>query len=410
MMKNTSLVITFLLVPMLLFALGKRPEKNTEAKTMIQTDTELNLPSAANRLGFDLFARLTSQRPGENIFLSPYSIHSALCMAYSGARGKTAQAMAGVMHLGSWQLPRLMDECRGLKKELASEDTLISLDIANSLWSRKGLALKTDFRNAVKKYFDGQAQELDFNSPEAKGIINGWVKEKTRGKIEKIIERIPPDAALYLINAVYFKGKWQTQFDKQLTREKEFFLPGGKPQRMPFMRQDGEYQYLRGESFQAARLPYGAGRFAMYLFLPDKRDGLEALLKQATPENWTGWLSGFHKTKGHIELPRFKAEYFQDLVPALEALGMGPAFRASADFSGLSDEGLSISEVLHKTVVEVNEEGTVAAAVTSIGVRVTSIAPVQKPFEMVVDHPFLMAIVDQDTEAVLFLGAIYEPR
>jgi serpin B len=148
----------------------------------------------------------------------------------------------------------------------------------------------------------------------------------------------------------------------------------------------------------------------MYLFLPDNRDGLGALIKQATQENWDIWLSGFKKNKGHVELPRFKAQYFRDLVPALDRLGMGPAFGSAADFSGMGPEGLTIDQVLHKAVVEVNEEGTVAAAVTSVGVRVTSVQPGPAPFRMVVDHPFLMAIAEQNTGSILFLGAIYQPE
>lgn len=406
-------ILLFLAVPTIItlsLALGKRPEKNTETQTMVQADTELSLPGAANRLGFDLFSELTRKTPKENVFISPYSIHTALCMAYSGARGRTAEAMAATMHVRKWTLPHLMDGCLEMRKGLSSSDSLVRLDIANSLWSRQGLPLRPEFKSGVEKHFDGRAQELDFSSPQALRTINGWVKEKTNGKIDKIIERIPPDAALYLINAIYFKGKWQAQFDKALTRDRDFQVPGGKSIKMPFMRQDGEYQYLKGETFQAARLPYGDGRFAMYVFLPDNRDGLGALLKQATPENWTNWLSGFQKNKGHIELPRFKADYFRDLVPSLDRLGMGPAFGASADFSGMAPAGLSIDEVLHKTVVEVNEEGTEAAAVTSIGVRFTSVRPEPEPFRMVVDHPFLMAIVDGGTKSILFLGAIYEPK
>lgn len=403
-------LIVLLVVAAQALALGKRPEKRAEVQTPAQPETELHLPGAANQLGFELFAELMRKTPGENVFISPYSIHSALCMAWSGARGGTAAAMAATMHVSKWARPHLMDGCSELRQGLSSSDSLVRLDIANSLWSRQGLPLKPEFKAGVEKYFDGRAEALDFGSPQALRTINGWVNEKTNGKIERIIERIPPDAALYLINAVYFKGIWQRQFDKALTQDREFHLAGGRSKKMPFMRQDGEYQYLRGEGFQAARLPYGSGRFAMYLFLPDNRDGLGALLKQATPENWANWLSGFQKNKGHIELPRFKADFFRDLVPALDKLGMGPAFGSAADFSGMAPAGLTIDEVLHKTVVEVNEEGTEAAAVTSIGVRFTSVRPEPEPFRMIVDHPFLMAIVDRETKAVLFMGAIYEPK
>lgn len=411
MMKNRSLILlTASLVILTAMGLGKRPQKASQTGgPQTIAEAAAGLPQSANRLGFDLFAQLTKRAPEENVFVSPYSIHTALCMAYSGARGQTAKAMARVMHLA---IPArgVMEACLDLKSGLASADSLVRLEIANSLWSRRGLPLKAEFKSGVEKYFEGAARELDFRDPGALKSINGWVNEKTSGKIDRIIEQIPPDAALYLINAVYFKGNWQTRFDPRQTRDQDFALPGGQDKKMPFMCQDGEYQYLRGENFQAVRLPYGAGRFAMYLFLPDNRDGLGALIKQATQENWDIWLSGFKKNKGHVELPRFKAQYFRDLVPALDRLGMGPAFGSAADFSGMGPEGLTIDQVLHKAVVEVNEEGTVAAAVTSVGVRVTSVQPGPEPFRMVVDHPFLMAIAEQNTGSILFLGAIYQPE
>ncbi len=410
MPKNRYLSLAAIMAAMAVLGLGKRPEKNMEGQPMPQPETALHLPGAANRLGFDLLSELAKKSPGENVFLSPYSIHTALSMAWSGARGGTADAMAKTMHIAGSQTQEVMTSCLALKAGLASADTMVRFDIANSLWSRQGLPLRPKFKAGVGKYFDGKAEELDFRNPQALKTINGWVKEKTNGKIDKILERIPPDAALYLINAIYFKGKWQRQFDQALTREQDFFLPGGGSKKLPFMRQDGEYQYLRGENFQAVRLPYGSGRFAMYLFLPDKREGLGELLKNVNADRWNSWLSGFAKAKGHVELPRFKADYFRDLVPSLDKLGMGPAFGQAADFSGMAPAGLTIDEVLHKTVVEVNEEGTEAAAVTSIGVKFTSVRPETIPFEMIVDHPFLMAIVDQETGSILFLGAIYEPK
>lgn len=389
--------------------MGRRPQKTPRTAEGLASEASAALPQSANRLGFDLFAQLTKKAPEDNVFVSPYSIHTALCMAYSGARGPTAKAMAGAMHLDK-PAQEVMAGCRALKTGLATADTTVRFEIANSLWSRRGLALRPEFRSGVERYFEGTARELDFRDPGALKAINGWVKEKTGGKIDKIIESIPPDAALYLINAIYFKGSWRTRFDPQQTREQDFLLPGGQTKKMPFMRQDGEYQYLKGENFQAVRLPYGDGRFAMYVFLPDGRDGLGTLLKQATQDNWGIWLQGFRKNKGYLELPRFKAQYFRDLAPALDALGMGPAFGSAADFSGMGPAGLTIDQVLHKTVVEVNEEGTVAAAVTSAGVRATSVQPEPEPFRMVVDHPFLLAIAEQNTGSILFLGAIYQPE
>lgn len=379
---------------------AKRPAATTAAAAP-------TIPEAANRLGFDLFRVLAAAKPEGNVFISPYSIHTALTMAWAGARGATASDMATVMHL---QATEALESASSLGRTLASADSMARFDIANSMWVRQGLPVKPEYQSLVERSFNGRAATLDFLDPSALRIINGWVKEKTNGMIGRILDRIPGNAALYLINAIYFKGKWQRQFDKSLTADNAFHLTGGGTKQLPFMRQDGEFQYLRGDRFQAVRLPYGAGRFAMYVFLPDAREGLDSFLETLDSDRWAQWLAGFGKAKGQVLLPRFKADFFRDLVPALGKLGMGRAFRSEADFSGIADQGLAISEVLHKAVVEVDEEGTEAAAVTSIGVRFTSVRPGPEPFEMIVDHPFLMAIADGETGTVLFLGAINEPN
>jgi serine protease inhibitor len=331
-------------------------------------------------------------------------------MAWAGARGRTAEAMSKTLGLGSMLQTEVLAKSLSLKRGLEGADSLVRLDIANSLWARQGLTVRTEYRNDIERNFDGRMSVLDFASPQAPKTINAWVSEKTKGKIEKIIERIPSDMVLYLINAVYFKGRWQTLFNKAKTAEDDFHLPDESTKQLPFMHQDGEYQYLKGNGFQAVRLPYGSGRYAMYVFLPDKRDGLQAFLKTLDANSWAAWLPNFAKAKGHVALPRFKADYLQDLVKVLDKLGMGPAFGDGADFSGMAKAPLAISEVLHKAVVEVNEEGTEAAAVTSVGMRITSVRPEPEPFKMIIDHPFFMAIADQETGTILFMGAIYEPK
>lgn len=365
------------------------------------------MPGAANRLGFDLFRELAAKDAGGNTFISPYSVHTALTMAWAGAKGATASEMSSVMRLPS---AGAVEGAAALGRALASADSMARFDVANSLWLKRGLPVRPEFRGLVERAFNGTAAELDFGDPSALRTINGWVKQKTNGMIDRILDRIPGNAALYLINAIYFKGRWQRQFDPSLTEPREFSLPGGGSSKLPFMRQDGEFQYLKGEGFQAVRLPYGGGRFAMYVFLPDKQDGLGAMVASLDADRWAQWLAGFATRKGQLRMPRYKADFFQDLVPALTKLGMRRAFGGGADFTGMAPAGLCIDEVLHKAVVEVDEEGTVAAAVTSIGVKFTSVRPGPPPFEMVVDHPFLMAIADGETGTVLFLGAINEPK
>lgn len=402
--QTNRLLIVVVLAALFTCGMGKRDARIATASQSVAAAT---MPEAANRLGFDLFRTLTAATQGGNTFISPYSIHTALTMAWAGARGATASEMASVMRLPAADP---VAGAQALGAALASADTMARLDVANSLWLKRGLPVRPEFRETVERAFRGTAAELDFRDPAALRTINGWVKQKTSGMIDRILDRIPGNAALYLINAVYFKGRWQRQFDKSLTEDRDFYPPRGAARRLPFMRQDGEFQYLQGDGFQAVRLPYGAGRFAMYVFLPDQQDGLGPLLKTLDADRWAQWLAGFSKRKGQLRMPRFKADFFRDLVPALMKLGMKRAFGGGADFTGMAPAGLCIDEVLHKAVVEVDEEGTEAAAVTSIGVKFTSVRPGPPPFEMVVDHPFLMAIADGETGTVLFLGAINEPK
>ena len=251
---------------------------------------------------------------------------------------------------------------------------------------------------------------LDFADPAAMVTINDWVSQATRGKIAKIIDRIMPDMRLYLINAVYFKGTWQVQFDPARTEYQEFYSLNGPAREWPLMRQSGNYLYLKGADFQAVKLPYRGGGTAMYVFLPDARDGIKSFVSRLTSINWRRWNGAMARHRGELWLPRFKATYETELKRQLTQLGMGRAFEDDANFSGISTRPLAISEVRHKTFLEVNEQGTEAAAVTSVGMRTTGTRREPPPFEMVVDHPFFVAIADEATGAILFMGVIVDPQ
>lgn len=214
----------------------------------------------------------------------------------------------------------------------------------------------------------------------------------------------------FLINAVYFKGKWTTQFDKKQTAEYPFYLAAGREKKHPMMSQSGKYRYYETKQFQAVSLPYGKDeRLSLYIFLPSQNSNLSAFNKNLNAENWEKWMSQFRSQKGFIRLPRFKMNYDIKLNDTLKILGLGVAFGNRANFSGIGDN-LSISEVKHKTFVEVNEEGTEAAAVTSVGVAPTAAIPQEQPFQMIVNRPFFCAIRDNQTSTVLFMGSIVEPQ
>ncbi|HEY9868259.1 MAG TPA: serpin family protein [Candidatus Obscuribacterales bacterium] len=367
--------------------------------------------------GLGLFAQTLAQKPGENVFVSPASVEIALAMTLNGARGETRKAMASVLGLPARASLKQINEGKaGLIAALTNPDPKVELAIANALWARKDVSFKKPFLDRNGKFYGAQCTALDFDDEQAAlARINGWCSEKTRGKIPTILQSIPRAAILYLMNAIYFKGAWTVEFDKTATRERDFTLLSGGTRKHPAMFQSGNYRYLAGEGFQAVSLPYGSGRVSMYIILPDKGTSLAAFNKALTPENWASWMSQFRYTEGDIVLPKFKLEYETDLIPVLTSLGMGIAFDDDlADFSGmcvLPGENVKIGQVKHKTYVDVNEEGTEAAAVTSIGmVRTTSIRLPRERFTMIVDRPFDCAIVDNTSGTLLFLGAIVEPK
>ena len=319
--------------------------------------------------------------------------------------------MARVLGTGALSLSDANIAYAALQTLLRDGDPNVSLNIANSLWARQGAGLDTDFIKRTQTFYQAQINELDFNDPNGAKIINQWVSDNTRGKINQIVD--PPidrDMLLFLINAIYFKGNWQRKFDPAATRLLPFKQANGQSADIPLMFQAGKYAYFAAPQFQAVRLPYGDGVFSMVVVLPNVGVTLDQLRPNLTGENWRNWAAEFKVTDGDISLPRFKLEYKKDLGGPLNKLGMGSAFGNGADFTGMRAQppALSISEVKHKTYVEVNEEGTEAAAVTSAGMRTTSLRETKR-FSMVVDHPFFFAIQDDQTSAILFSGLIEKP-
>ncbi|MCS6830680.1 MAG: serpin family protein [Armatimonadota bacterium] len=369
------------------------------------------LIEANNGFGFALLQQLREADAGKNLFFSPISITLALAMTYNGASGETEQAMAKTLSLEGMSKEELNQAVLHLRQSLQNADAKVELTIANSLWARQGVSFKRQFLDTNRQYFGAQVSVLDFAGPDAPQTINHWVESNTKGKIKKIVDRIPPDTVMFLLNAIYFHGKWQKPFDKSLTQEKPFHLANGEQKRVPMMAQTGKFLYLKGEGFQMVSLPYGAGRYSMVIALPDEGVSLSEWLKSVEAKSWKEWTSRLVSTDGEVQLPRFKTEYEKTLNNALRSLGMSVAFEPDrADFTGMRDErDLYLQKVHHKAVVEVNEEGTEAAAVTSVQVGITSVQQPRPPFKMIVDRPFFFAIRDTRTGMVLFMGAVYEP-
>jgi serine protease inhibitor len=364
------------------------------------------LASDYGKFGFKLFGNLVRRKQDQNVFVSPASVASALAMAGDGAAGETREAMARALELGSLSKEEVNRANAALRKALLEADGEVDLTIGNSLWARKGAPLKADYIKRAQEYYGAEVRSLDFADAKAASVINDWVSKATRGKIPQAFKSISPNAAAILMNAVYFKGKWAEPFKKELTKDGPFYLPDGKIRTVPMMAKGGRFAYLKGEKFQAVSLPYGKGRFTLLLFLPDKSSSLPEFYLHLTGASWQQWLSQFQTKMGSVAMPRFKLRFEAELNPVLSALGMGPAFSSKADFSGIA-ANLFLSQVIHQSFVEVNEEGTEAAAVTKI--TAATGRPPKDRFAMVVDRPFFFAICDRQTGALLFLGSVADP-
>lgn len=369
---------------------------------------EQTLAAARSKFGFNLFSQL--RQGDKNVFISPSSVALALSMVYNGANGDTQQEIAKALQAQGLSLEDFNQASKKLSESLQQADPKVKLAIANSLWLKQGFDFVPEFLANNQTYYQAKVTQLDFGDPrKSLGAINGWVKENTNGKIEQIVDSISPDDVLFLVNAIYFKGSWSQTFDAKLTQEKPFSFADGKTKQVPLMQQKGEYVYYQNEEFQAVSLPYGNRRLSMYIFLPRENSSLDAFLGNLNADNWQQWVQKFRREEGRVEIPRFKLEYEAELTPALKALGINKAFTGNSDFSNMTKASVLISAVKHKTFVEVNEEGTEAAAATSIGIRATSVRPSQ-PFSMVVNRPFFAAIRDNETGEILFMGAIFEPK
>jgi serpin B len=369
-----------------------------------------------NEFGFRLFRRLNESATDKNVLISPFSISTALAMTLNGARGATQDEMSKALGATALSMDARNNANSALQSSLGTPGSQITLTTANSLWGHQGVEFKEPFLDINRRSFGAQIQALDFNDPQSAVIINNWVSQQTRGKIPDIVDE-QLGAVLVLINAVYFKGQWQTQFDVASTRTKPFHISAGKSTRVPMMSQKGDFQYFEDTSatkpLQAVSLPYGDGRLSLYLLLPGKKSSTDALLKELTGPNWSRWMNRFAEREGYVTLPRFKMAYDEELTPPLKANGLKLMFEpGKADFSGMSDlKPLYVSRVRHRAVVEVNEEGTEAAAVTSVEMNTTSAsADTVQPFQFVADRPFIAVLRDNATGMIIFLGAVRDPQ
>ena len=370
------------------------------------TAGEQRVIGAANDFSFALFRRLSTAQQGDNVFTSPLSATMALGMAMNGAAGTTHDEMRTTLGFGATAPEAEIGESyKSLIALLRGLDPSVDFRIANSIWYRTGFPVHQSFLDAGRDWFDARVSAIDFGSPAAVPTINDWVSQATVGKIPTILETIRDDQIMFLINAIYFKGSWRTRFDPAQTIDAPFHALGGD-QPAKLMHREGTMKYLESADFKAVDLPYGSNAYSMTVVLPNEGRSVETVASSMQSASWAEWMTQFRDAEVDLQLPRLKLAWERGLIPDLESLGMRAAFvPGGADFTRLSPAGrdLYISVVKQKTYVDVNEEGTEAAAVTNVGITLVSM-PVRVPFR--VDRPFILVLRERLSGTILFMGKI----
>lgn len=388
---------------------GIQADKNKSMANSVQ--------QANNQLAFDLYKQF-EREPG-NLFFSPYSIEAALAMTYEGARGKTLEEMNKVL-----RLPKDREAVRETFTQIGNifkerKDPYV-LNLANALWAQEGFSFSKEYLALVERYYDGKAKNVDFkkNSENVRIQINSWIEGKTSGRIKDLIApgMVNEMTRLILTNAIYFKGRWSVPFDKDFTKETDFQVNAVKTIKVSMMRPtDDSFNYAEAEDFQMLEIPYLGNSLSMIVLLPKNRDLLK-IEESLVLEKFQKWQGLLRKTEVDLFLPKFKFETKYFMAKTLEKMGMATAFSmpedygGKADFSGMTGKkDLFVGEVIHQAFVEVNEEGTEAAAATAI------VAPTGAAFNerrrtiFKVDHPFIFLIQEKKTGLILFIGRVIDP-
>lgn len=362
-----------------------------------------NIVSANTTFGFKLFKELTHQNGKSNIFISPLSISIALVMIYNGATGETERAIAKTLELEGISLEEVNRSYAMLMDRFMNLED-VQLNLANSFWADRQVKFKENFLNDNQKYYDAEITNLDLSRMSSLERINRWIRDKTQGKISKMLAKEDLDAILFIVDTVYFKGVWTVGFSKEHTRDGDFTLLDGRKKSVPMMMsQSDRYTYTRGDDFQAVGLPYGNENVTMYLFLPDEESSLQEFRKKLNRKNWEAWMEQFRREFVRVTLPSLQIANEITLNQTLKAVGMGIAFTSHANFERMCYGPAWIDWVKHNACIDVNEEGTEAAAVTVVKMKRGGLN------RIVFDRPFFCAIRDNETGAILFMGSIVEP-
>jgi serpin B len=382
---------------------GRAPDTLTALPRAL-TQGEQRAIEIGNEFSFRLLREVNARKLNENVFISPFSAAMALGMTTNGAAGETEAAMRRTLGFGTLSLQQMNDAYRGLSALLLTLDPSVKIQSANSIWYRQEFPVEQAFVDVTRRDYAADVRAANFADPATLTAINAWAEEKTSGKIKTILDRITARDVMFLINALYFKGSWRAQFDPAETRAATFTAAGGAAQSARLMHRQGTMRFYRGSGVQAVDLPYGNGAFSMTVLLPTEGGSADALVASLDGPRWSTIVNGLHDATVDLSLPKFRVEFEDRWNDVLTTMGMGIAFDERADFTRISRSGgLQIGFVKQKTFVDVNEEGTEAAAVTVVGIVRTSMPQVEV---MRVDRPFVVVIRERFSNTILFAGKI----
>lgn len=412
-MKN-SLIILFSLVTITGFIscskenTGQQPDLTPKALELTAKGPEVI--AYGNEFGVELFTKV-AQEENKNLMLSPLSASAALTMLLNGCDGDTYdQIREMLIYPENMTMSEINEVYRSLVAQLLVVDPKVKLALANAIFYRQGFSVKNSFLNTMSTDFDAEIAGLDFSLPSALTTINKWASDNTNGKIPQVLDEISGDAVMFLMNALYFKGDWSYQFDKLLTSDRPFYTDGLNSVDVSTMKGDVGSKVTSGSNYMAIELPYGCTNFTMVVVVPGGT--LSDFITTLTAEEWNTITSAFDDQEKFGELtvymPKYKFSYEKQLNDQLQSMGMLDAFIPGlANLSGISDASIYVDFVKQNTFVEVDEKGTEAAAVTTIGIVETSFPP--QPQEFVIDKPFVFAIRERTTNALLFIGQVVNP-
>ncbi len=358
---------------------------------------------------FDFIHALQKTQPaGENFFVSPLSLHMALGMLLNGAEKETSDEIQKALKMDAVALADLNAAYKTLINDLPVADSKVSLGLANSVWYRNDFSVENDFQYVLKNSFESEVTGLPFDDA-AKDRINKWASDKTNGKIKKVLDQIQPQHVMFLLNALYFKGDWQTKFDAKKTQDAPFKLEGGQSKNVKMMFAESDFKVGSGSNYDAVRLPYANGQFNMTLLIPKGQNAIDAVLNEITGEGWSKLNDGMVERDITVGLPKFTLEYSAQLKETLRRMGIKRAFEDSAQLGKINKAAeLFVDFVKQDAYLGIDEQGTEAAAVTTIGVGLTSAGP--EPARFICDRPFGLVISENTSNTILFMGRINNPE